>query len=65
MSPTVAELIAAGQQLIARAHARALKVLGATLTPFEGAIYQTAVGEARRSGKKSTNGSARAVPTTT
>jgi lysophospholipase L1-like esterase len=47
-SPTAAELIAAHQQLIARAHARGLKVFGATLTPFEGALYQTAVGEAKR-----------------
>jgi lysophospholipase L1-like esterase len=47
-SPTAAELIAAHQQIIARAHARGLKVFGATLTPFEGALYQTAVGEAKR-----------------
>lgn len=47
-SPTAAELIAAHQQLIARAHARGLKVFGATLTPFEGAVYQTEVGEAKR-----------------
>src|SRR5437870_9203903 len=36
------------QQLIARAHARGLKIIGATLTPFEGAAYQTAVGESKR-----------------
>jgi lysophospholipase L1-like esterase len=47
-SPTAAELIAAHQQIIARAHVRGLKVFGATLTPFEGAMYQTAVGEAKR-----------------
>jgi lysophospholipase L1-like esterase len=47
-SPTAAELIGAHQQLIARAHARGLKIFGATLTPFEGALYQTAAGEAKR-----------------
>jgi lysophospholipase L1-like esterase len=47
-SPTAAELIAAHQQLIARAHARGLKIFGATLTPFDGALYQTAIGEAKR-----------------
>ena len=47
-SPTAAELIAAHQQLIARAHARGLKIVGATLTPFEGARYQTEIGEAKR-----------------
>jgi lysophospholipase L1-like esterase len=47
-TPTTADLIGAHQQLIARARARGLKILGATLTPFEGAAYQTAVGEAKR-----------------
>jgi len=47
-SPTAADLIAAHQQLIARAHARGLKIFGATLTPFVGARYQTDVGEAKR-----------------
>ena len=47
-SPSAADLIAAHQQLIARARARGLKVYGATLTPFEGANYWTAEGEAKR-----------------
>jgi lysophospholipase L1-like esterase len=47
-TPTTAELIGAHQQLIARARARGLKIFGATLTPFEGAAYQTTVGEAKR-----------------
>jgi len=47
-TPSAAELIAAQQQIIERGHARGLKVIGATLTPFEGAAYFTQVGEAKR-----------------
>jgi len=47
-SPTAADLIAGHKQLIERARARGLKVYGATLTPFEGAAYWTAEGEAKR-----------------
>lgn len=47
-SPSVAELIAGHEQLIARAHARGLRIYGATLTPFEGAAYWTPEGEAKR-----------------
>jgi lysophospholipase L1-like esterase len=46
--PTAADLIAGHQQLIARAHARGLRIFGATLTPFMGAAYSTEVGEAKR-----------------
>jgi len=49
--PSTADLIAGHRQLIARAHARGLKVIGATLLPFEGATfgdYWTAEGEATR-----------------
>jgi lysophospholipase L1-like esterase len=46
--PSAADLIAAQQQLIERAHARGIKIFGATLTPFEGAAYWTAEGEAKR-----------------
>ena len=39
-SPVTAEdLIAAYRQLIHRAHAKGISVIGATLTPFEGAAY--------------------------
>ncbi|QDH71724.1 SGNH/GDSL hydrolase family protein [Lysobacter alkalisoli] len=34
-------LIAGYRQLIARAHARGIRILGATLTPFEGALIDT------------------------
>ena len=34
--------------MIERAHARGLKIYGATLTPFEGAAYWTPEGEAKR-----------------
>src|SRR5262249_15360788 len=47
-SPGAADLIAAHKQMIERAHARGLRVYGATLTPFGGARYWTAAGEAKR-----------------
>jgi lysophospholipase L1-like esterase len=46
--PSAADLIGAHRQLILRAHARGLKIYGATLTPFEGAAYFTPEGEAKR-----------------
>src|SRR5450830_1833335 len=39
--PTLEELIAGYTQLIARAHSRGLRVIGTTLTPFEGALPGT------------------------
>jgi hypothetical protein len=47
-SPSAADLISGHRQLIERAHARGLRVYGATLTPFEGAAYWTPEGEAKR-----------------
>jgi lysophospholipase L1-like esterase len=47
-SPSANDLIAGHRQLIARAHARGLKIYGATLTPFDGAAYYTPEGEAKR-----------------
>ena len=47
-SPSVEELIAGHRQMIDRAHARGLRIYGATLTPFEGAAYWTPEGEAKR-----------------
>jgi lysophospholipase L1-like esterase len=47
-SPSAADLIAGHKQLIERAHARGLKIIGATLTPFDGAAYFTPEGEAKR-----------------
>ena len=49
--PSVADLVAGHRQMIARAHARGIKVIGATLTPFEGAAYWTPEGEAKRTTK--------------
>src|SRR5262245_13235729 len=46
--PSAEDLIAAHRQLIERAHAHGLKIYGATLTPFEGAAYFSAEGEAKR-----------------
>ncbi|MBL4580225.1 MAG: SGNH/GDSL hydrolase family protein [Gammaproteobacteria bacterium] len=50
MSPSgdlisAAEVIAGYRQVIARAHAHGIQVIGATLTPYEGAAYFTAEGE--------------------
>jgi len=45
---TAAQIIAAHQQLIARAHELGLRIYGATLTPYEGAGYATPEGEAKR-----------------
>ena len=47
-TPTAADLIASHKQLIEQAHARGLRILGATLTPFWGAAYYTEAGEAKR-----------------
>jgi lysophospholipase L1-like esterase len=47
-TPGAADIIAAQEQLIARAHAKGLKIFGATLTPFDGAAYFTPEGEAKR-----------------
>jgi len=47
--PVTAEaLIAADKQIIARAHAKGLKIYGATLTPYKGAHYFMPEGEAVR-----------------
>jgi lysophospholipase L1-like esterase len=48
----VSSLIAGHQQLVAKAHARGLRAVGATLTPFEGHVYYTA---ARENVRKSLN----------
>lgn len=42
------DLIAGYRQLIARAHARGVKIYAGTLLPFEGAMYFHAAGEATR-----------------
>jgi lysophospholipase L1-like esterase len=47
-APSADDLIAAHRQLVERAHARGLRIFGATLTPFEGAAYWTAEGETKR-----------------
>lgn len=45
---TTEEIIAGYRQIITRAHARGIKIIGATLTPFEGAAYYTPEGEQKR-----------------
>ncbi len=45
---TARQLIDAQKQIIARAHLRGIKVMGATLTPFKGASYYSPQGEKTR-----------------
>ncbi|MGW1374099.1 SGNH/GDSL hydrolase family protein [Streptomyces sp. NPDC002446] len=45
---SVEQLIAAQRELIRQAHAKGIKVIGATLTPFKGAAYYTERGETKR-----------------
>jgi lysophospholipase L1-like esterase len=45
---SAAQVIAVYRRLIALAHARGLRIFGATLLPFQGAGYYTAAGEAKR-----------------
>lgn len=45
---TAQQLIDAQKQIIERAHLRGIKVMGATLTPFEGASYASDYGEQTR-----------------
>jgi lysophospholipase L1-like esterase len=45
---TAEAIIAGYRQLIARAHSHGLKVLGATIAPYEGAMYYSAEGETQR-----------------
>jgi lysophospholipase L1-like esterase len=47
---TLEALIAADKQIIARAHAHGIKVIGAMLTPYQGAGYASPAGEQVRSG---------------
>lgn len=42
------EIIGALRQIVERAHAHGIRVFGGTLTPFEGAFYETQDGEAER-----------------
>lgn len=46
--PTAEDLIAGHKQLVERAHARGVTMLGGTLPPFWGAGYYTDAGEAKR-----------------
>jgi len=46
---TAEEIIAIYKQMIAKAHMRGIKVIGATLTPYEGAGYFSDQGEVIRS----------------
>ncbi|WP_314613230.1 SGNH/GDSL hydrolase family protein [Streptomyces stackebrandtii] len=45
---SVAQLIAGHRTLIREAHAKGLKVVGATLTPIKGSFYDTPANEAKR-----------------
>ena len=43
--PTADDLIAADRQLIARAHEKGVKIYGATIAPYEGAVYASPEGD--------------------
>ena len=45
---SASQIIAGYQNIIARAHARGIQVIGATLTPYEGAAYYSEAGEVVR-----------------
>lgn len=45
---TAQQLIAGLKQIIERAHAHGIKVFGATLTPYQGAVYYSKEGEQKR-----------------
>lgn len=47
-TPSADDIIAGYKQLIEQAHSRGVKIFGATMTPFYGAVYYTDVGEAKR-----------------
>jgi lysophospholipase L1-like esterase len=48
LTATEETMVAGYRQLIARAHARGLKIYGATIAPYQGAMYFSAEGEAVR-----------------
>jgi lysophospholipase L1-like esterase len=52
---TAEELIGAYRQLIARAHARGVKVMGATLTPFEGVDVPGYYSESKEAARQAVN----------
>jgi len=48
-APILADKIISGyRNIIARAHAKGIKIIGATLTPFEEAVYYSEEGEVQR-----------------
>jgi lysophospholipase L1-like esterase len=52
---TVEDLIAAYRQLIARSHARGVKVIGGTITPFEGTTFAGYYTDAKESARERVN----------
>ncbi len=46
---TTEDILGAYRQMAARAHERGIKIIGATLTPYEGAAYASPAGESIRS----------------
>lgn len=52
---TPEEIIGAYQQLIARAHARGVKIIGATMTPFEGTKFPGFYSEAKDAMRQTVN----------
>jgi lysophospholipase L1-like esterase len=54
-APSADDLIAAYRNLIARAHARRVKLIGATITPFEGVDFPGYYSEAKEATRQSVN----------
>ncbi len=54
-TPTVEDLIAAYQQLTMRAHVHGVKVIGGTLTPFEGVTFEGYYSEAKERARQRLN----------
>lgn len=54
--PALDRLVAGYRQLIARAHARGLRIVGATLTPFEGALPGTPLADYYQESKDTLRG---------
>ncbi len=52
---TTEEVIGAYQQLISRAHAQGVKLIGATITPFEGVVFPGYYSEAKEGTRQAVN----------
>ena len=54
-APTAEDLVGAYRQLVARAHARGIRLIGGTITPFEGATFPGYYTEAKERKRQTVN----------